>query len=637
MVWEELRWQENLPSRNRDLWIVEAKTKQTRRLTFDPASDGHATWSPYGEWIYFVSGRKQAGAKAPYDGKRQVWRIRPDGTGLGPVTRVDGGVEGFEASRDGRYLFFTTKVKHHDEDPWKKLRKKHGKLDYGSGVRKLSALWRLDLTSWRSEKLIESPDRYISQFAVSPSADRIAMITVPTRRLIDNEGWSWVEVLDVASKARVRIKDDAWRGQAPSPYGWLTGPAWSDDGESIAVRVDFDGYPGEMFAVHLEGTKSRGVMRLPRKDQVTLSGGVAWRPGTRDVCVKAVHHAKDAVYCVQGVRHGRHGRTVKLTASDEGTVHTWAFSADGRSLAVSLATRTHMPDVYVLPARGAKTYTRLTDQNPQMATWKLPSIQTVRWKSPDGTEVEGILELPPGYDGKSKLPLAVEIHGGPTSATRDELRFWIYGRTILAARGWALLSPNYRGSTGYGDEFLTQLIGHKNDRDVADILSGVDALVERGIADPERMAVMGWSNGGYLTNCIITQTDRFKAASSGAGVIDTAMQWMIEDTPGHVVNFSEGLPWTKADAMRKSSPLYNLDKVKTPTLVHVGERDPRVPQEHARALFRGLSQYLNVPTELIVYPGAPHSVYKRKHRMAKLEWDLAWLDHWVLGKDRKKD
>ena len=207
--------------------------------------------------------------------------------------------------------------------------------------------------------------------------------------------------------------------------------------------------------------------------------------------------------------------------------------------------------------------------------------------------MEGILELPPEYKtGDGPLPTVVTIHGGPTASSKYEFRYWIYGRTAFAAKGWAVLDPNYRGSTGYGDKFLIDLIENKNNLDVQDILSGVDMLVERGIADPERLSVTGWSNGGYLTNCLIEATDRFKAASSGAGVFDTVMQWSIEDTPGHVVNYSGGLPWESAAKMHASSPLYNVNRVVTPPLIHVGENDARVPAQHSRAVHRALRQYV---------------------------------------------
>jgi len=170
------------------------------------------------------------------------------------------------------------------------------------------------------------------------------------------------------------------------------------------------------------------------------------------------------------------------------------------------------------------------------------------------------------------------------------------------------------------------LIGRENDIEVADILSGTEHLIAEGIAAHGRIGVMGWSNGGYLTNCVLTaRPELFAAASSGAGVLDMVIQWGVEDTPGHVINFAQGLPWEVPDHYREASPLYELDKVRTPTLIHVGGNDPRVPPAHSRALYRALHHYLDVPCELVVYPDEPHGLTKRKNRLAKMKWDLAWL------------
>jgi dipeptidyl aminopeptidase/acylaminoacyl peptidase len=209
------------------------------------------------------------------------------------------------------------------------------------------------------------------------------------------------------------------------------------------------------------------------------------------------------------------------------------------------------------------------------------------------------------------------------------------GRLFLPARGYAVLCPNYRGSTGYGDKFVTDLVGHENDVEVEDILKGVDALVEQGVADPDRLGVLGWSNGGYLTNCLITRTTRFKAASSGAGILDTVMEWGINDEPAYPMVFKTGLPWDRPEVYRKTSPGYDLGKVRTPTLIHVGGSDERCPPGHSKMLYRALKEYVKVPAELVVYPGEPHGLTKYKNRKAKLEWDLAWFDRYVLGKAGK--
>ena len=255
-------------------------------------------------------------------------------------------------------------------------------------------------------------------------------------------------------------------------------------------------------------------------------------------------------------------------------------------------------DIYTVSSSGG--YKRLTNINPQIDNWKKSNISLVSWTGANGDLVEGILELPPDYNNDNPLPLVVIIHGGPTSAALYQFRYWIYGRTLLSSKGYATLSPNYRGSTGYGDKFMVDLIGNENDIDVEDILAGVDAMIEKGIADPKRLGVMGWSNGGFLTNCIITADNRFKAASSGAGVIDQVMQWGVEDTPGHVINYMTGLPWDVPKEYSLGSPLYNLNKVTTPTLIHVGEYDERVPVQHSIVLHRALNVYLGIDTELVI-------------------------------------
>jgi len=315
-------------------------------------------------------------------------------------------------------------------------------------------------------------------------------------------------------------------------------------------------------------------------------------------------------------------------------VEAFSFGASGNDLVTLMPGLDHPTDLFVVENPGPRArYRRLTRLNPQVDTWNVPQVRPYSWNAPDGTRVEGILELPPGWSpADGPLPLVVAIHGGPTACSKQHFRFTIYGQTLFAARGWALFDPNYRGSTGYGDKFLIDLVGRENDIEVTDILTGVDALIAEGIADPERLAVMGWSNGGYLTNCIITRDSRFKAASSGAGVFDMAMQWSIEDTPGHVINYMRGLPWEKAQTMQETSPLYRADKIVTPTVIHVGENDERVPAEHARGLYRSLKHYLHVPTELIVYPGEGHGLTKYDHRKAKMSWDIKWFDHHVLGK-----
>lgn len=627
VVYTELRWEPPADKRNLDLWVISSKGGDALRLTFDPAADSSPTWSPDGKWVYFTSARERSGeTEPPYNGKTQVWRISPEGGPMSAVTRVKDGISSFELSKDGRTLYYVT-GEQQIGDEWKELREKHKEVTYGHGVVEFSQLWELDLVGWRAEKLIDDK-RVIREFAVSPDGARVAMLTTPTEKLIHNEGQSRVDVWERDSGETITLPDRLWRDEAPSPYGWLGGVAWSRDGEALAFGVDFDGYPSELFAAELDGAKPQ-VWKLARAEEVhAVTGHLEWRGDTRDLCFVAEQRARARVYSITGIRGGKQGSSRVLTPGDV-CVGSFSLSEDGKQLAAVLSTIKHPPDVFTTSV-GSKDLKRLTTANPQVDTWKIPQIELVTWKGANGDKVEGILELPPDYqEGDGPLPMILELHGGPTAASQYRFRFWIYGRVLWAARGYAVFSPNYRGSTGYGDKFLTELVGHKNDIDIVDIMNGVDAMIEQGIADPDRLGVMGWSNGGYLTNCLITRTDRFKAASSGAGILDLAMQWAAEDTPGHVVNFQQGLPWERPDKLRAASPLWALNNVKTPTIVHVGEKDTRCPPAHSTGLYRALHEYLGVPCQLLIYPGEGHSPMTYKNRKAKLDWDTAWFDKYL--------
>ncbi len=634
VAFTELRWGEHDEARQTDLWVVETATQKPMRLTFDRANDSSPQWSPDGTHLYFVSKRNRGDKKPPYDGSTQVWV-----TGTHPgeplaITRVKGGIESYQLSKDGRTLYYT-KEGEEAEKEWQDLRKKYADVKFGDGPVKYTEIWKLNLESWREEQVAE-PKRVITEFRVAPDETKIALITTPDGRLITKEGKSRVDIYAAKTHEITPLPDQLYRTDAPSPYGWVGNLAWSADGRALAWTVDFDGYPGEILVAEW-GDAEPVLWRLKRPEEVSVSGGLHWLPGTRDLCFLAEQRARKRVYCLANVRAGQQGAASVLTPGDV-VVQAYDFTSDGKQIGFIRAAVQDAGNVcWASTVHSDQPATRLTNMNPQIDTWKLPQLSLVTWKAPDGAEVEGVLELPSDYKpGDAPLPLAVEVHGGPSDAALLYLQYWIYGRVAFPARGYALLCPNYRGSTGYGDKFLTDLIGRENDIEVQDILAGVDALIERGIADPERLGVLGWSNGGFLVNCLITATPRFKAASSGAGVVDQFLQWGLEDTPNHVVNFMRGLPWERAEAYVKASPAYKLGDVTTPTLIHVGEVDDRVPAAHARALYRALQEYRQVPTVLLTYPGAGHGLTIADHRKGKLEWDLAWFDRYVLGKSDDK-
>ncbi|MBU1637640.1 S9 family peptidase [bacterium] len=635
VVFQEMHWEGEKDSRNHDIWIVDTRSGETQRLTFDKTYDASPRFGRDSEWIYYTTS-PDFGEEAPlpYDGSTQVWRMRRDGSGAVAITREEDGIGAFELSANGKALYYTVSTEGYEED-FKELREKYDDLTYGHGKNEYTKLMKLDLVSWRTEEIYDN-DRFIEDFAVSHDEKQIALITNPTELLIHNEGKSIVEILTPATGHSFTLPDNLWRADAPSPYGWLEGLVWSKDGKKLAFRCDYDGFPAELFVAHFD-TDETLVTKIVRPHEVSLGedARMLWKGNSHDLCLGIIDHARFQLIVIPNITAAGQGKHSVMTPGDI-AVETFDLADNGSSFAAIETSPTTGTDIYLYKSGNKR---QLTHANPQMDSWKLPQTSIVSWTAPDGQMVEGILELPPDYkEGDGPLPLAMLIHGGPTSCEPYNFRYWIYGRTRLAARGWATLSPNYRGSTGYGDKFLTDLIGHENDIEVQDILSGVDAMVERGIADPEKLAVSGWSNGGYLTNCVITHTDRFKAASTGAGVIDMLMQWGIEDTPGHVINYMNGkYPWDGQTDYLKASPAWNMNKITTPTLIHVGAGDPRVPPAHSITLHRALKEYLNVPTELLMYPNQGHGLTKKNFRRAKIEWEDAWFNKYVLGEEEASE
>lgn len=620
------RWDEALDLRKDDLWLLDPKTRATSRLTFGAADARSPVFSADDAWVYYLTNDD--------DGKPQLHRVSVSTQADQQVLTVDGGIDAFSLGADGVSLWYVTHEDRPIDDAWAALRTRLDQVTYADRTETRSTVHKLDLRTWRTQD-VWSPGAYVVEFAASPDGQRLAAILAPDDALLTHEGGSRVTLHNVSANVDIPVPDALWRANAKSPYGWLLGLAWSPDGRAVAFRVDWDGYPGETYVAELAGDEPL-VWAVPRPHEVSAQGDqLQWVPvfSKRELCYRGADDARTRIVCVSSIRGGTTG-DVRVFPGGDVVVDDFAFTGDGRDILALVGTPERFPDLYRLPARGNLLLpTQITTLNPQVADWKLPHLQTFSWTAPDGKTVEGILETPYGWDiSQGPLPTVVHLHGGPTAHEPFKRVFTVGGRTAFSSQGWAVFSPNYRGSTSYGDAFLTDLIGHENDVDVSDILSGVDALVAQGIADKDKLAVMGWSNGGFLVNAVLTKTDRFKAASSGAGVADQAMQWATEDTPNHVVNMV-GLPWTDPKAAVAASPIYALDHIKTPLLLHVGENDERVPSVHAQAMFRALDVYLDVPTELVIYPGAGHGPVKRSQRLTKISWDIAWFNKWVLGKE----
>ena len=305
----------------------------------------------------------------------------------------------------------------------------------------------------------------------------------------------------------------------------------------------------------------------------------------------------------------------------------WVEAEDGVRHAVGLELQRHVHIVAELFVRRRAKLER---------EFELPRQEKVEWKGADGTAVEGVLFYPIGYQAGQRSPLVVQMHGGPMESDKFGagpgllLNYF----PVLTAKGYAVLRPNYRGSIGYGPVFYRDVVNGFFHNMPSDVLAGVDHLIQTGIADPDRLVVMGWSNGGTLVNKLVTMTNRFKAGSAGAGIANWTSLYGQTDNTSFRRTWFGGTPWQKnaqTALFWNNSPLKDVSNVNTPTLLFVGEGDERVPMAQSLEMYRALKS-LNVPTHLYVAPREGHQWGELRHLIFKASTELEWFDRYALGR-----
>ncbi len=321
-------------------------------------------------------------------------------------------------------------------------------------------------------------------------------------------------------------------------------------------------------------------------------------------------------------------RQVTQLSKGEHNLQGWSVSED-HGLHVFLRNTGPRPsEVYVMPAGGGEPTRVSAVFTDDLANFKTARIERITWKGQDGVTVEGLLTYPIDYKAGQKYPLIVATHGGPAASDR----FGFATETqVYAAKGYAVLRPNYRGSTGYGDAFLRDMVNGYFKQAHLDVMAGTDAVIAMGVADPDKLIKMGWSAGGHMTNKIITITDRFKAASSGAGAANWISMYAQSDIREYRTPWFGGTPWqanAPIDLYWNHSPLKDVSKVKTPTIFLVGEQDPRVPLPQSIEMFRALKSN-GVPTHLYVAPREGHGWTELRHRLFKLQIEMEWFEKYI--------
>jgi acylaminoacyl-peptidase len=609
--------------------------------------DSAPRWSPDGRWIAFLSDRKPPKSDSSDEDSKedvtQLYLISPAGGEAFPVTQGGEEVHAFAWSPDSQTLYFATR------QPWTKSQQDDYKKEWKDTIQYRAAergdtIFSLRLTDSLARRVLvgskpaddsrEDVDVTpgslavaktpwsIQQLEASPDGKRLAFVTTSVSGRWEKVAEFEIYTVDLGNASPDRPPDQVTHNEAIEQE-----IRWADDSKHIFFEVEYGSVAGrfDVFQtrLHWVDADSGKTERWAKSFTGALSmGGYALLPGGGPLLLgrlgtEVQPYLQSRISADLAPQPGWPGTFESLTAASHSPRIAFVHSSWERPAEVYLA---EGPDK-LAEARPITSFNKLLSER------ELPRGKTYRWTAEDGATIEGVLLYPPGKFEAKDLPLFVFIHGGPDDAdgSHFEADWYVWDR-LAADQGWLVFEPNYRGSTGYGDKFLAQIVPELLTRPGKDILEGVDALVKDGIADPNHLAVGGYSYGGYLTNWLITQTPRFRAAVTGAGAVEHVANWGNDDTGFWDAQMLGGLPWEVPQRYQSEAAIFQINKVRTPTHIVVGGSDIRVASAEAYLLEHALHN-LGVPSTLLIFPGEDHSLEKDPwHGKIKVREELKWLE-----------
>lgn len=591
-------WNRNQDRFDRHIHVANLQSAPSSQVTFSAKSEWQPRWSPEGR-LAFLSDR---------DGRPAVYAREEGGTERRLFDHA-GAISGFEWCPDGKSLIFLAGESDPEGQP--------------SGTKPVivvdeepvsSRLWLFGTLDGKARPLTE-PGVYVVGARVSPDGRNVAYLSEPSPRFLDTfKRELYVLALAGGPSQRLTTNQEAeWNIR------------WSPDGSRLSYLAPSDGNP-------------LGV-GPPRIHVVPAAGGpVRVLARQFDGYIQQQEWMDDDNFIVwAGLRVNE--RLFRLSAADgqptpitegEGNFGPFARNGSGTRLVLLHDTPEHPGDVW-LRTDGREPMRQLSKLNPEVEGLALGKVETVRWTSTDGVEIEGLVVYPTDYHEGHRYPTILQVHGGPESAhTRGFIADWSNNPHVYAGSGYVTFLPNFRSSSNYGARFAHGAGANSaalEDGVFGDLMTGLDYLVQRGVADPERLAVKGWSYGGYSTSWIIGHTDRFKVAAYGAGdtnlvsyygtaVINPGFDMMNEAPYGNFARWIE------------RSPLMSVARVKTPCLIFQGEKDQIVPLGQSQEFYKALKAF-KVPTRLVVYPDQPHGLSVPSYQRDKMQREFEWIDKYL--------
>ena len=631
-----------------DLWLYRDDAKTLIQLT-QSGHDSEPRWSPDGKWIAFLSDRKIEAGKSDSDSDSdskdeyasQIYLISTNGGEAVRVTQGEEDVHSFSWSADSQKIYFATR------QPWSKAQKDDYKQQWkdvveyrtaergdsifemdvnGAVARNLAAPAKAEKKEGQPEK---NPDLSPGARALTTSALRVdRMFTSP-------DGSKLAFVSNAINQRQEKYEDveiyvvDLATGVSAQPrritnnQGVESQLRWANDTRHILFTVEVGDVSGPYrdLQPHLYWVDvDSGAIEQWGKDFIGPVGNYSVAGNSVLACARTGTE-------VQMYSSSRPGESLHRLNGWQGTYQDISSALQSPRTAFVYSSLGKPSEVYL--ADGADKLDQahaITSFNKLFTERELPQGKPYQWKADDGATVEGMLVYPPGKFQVKHMPMLTLIHGGPADADGNHFEAdWYQWAALAATNGWLVFEPNYRGSTGYGDKFLMQIVPVIVSRPGKDILEGVDALVKDGIADPDHLTIGGYSYGGYMTNWLITQTTRFKAAVTGAGAVEHVGNWGNDDTTYDDAYFLGGRPWEAPQRYHDEAAIFQINKVKTPTHMVAGSADIRVAVLEDYLLEHALYS-LGVPNTLLVFPGEGHGLGKNPwHGKIKVREELKWL------------